>query len=177
MNIVSAIQLSKATLRNIKQNLFWAFIYNVIGIPLAAGIFYIPFALKLNPMFAAGAMSLSSVSVVLNALSLKTFKTKLLTMSPLQTNQSVTKAELPPNKKIEVKEGKTMKKLLKVADMSCQHCVKRVDGILNEVEGITDVSVSLEKGQASFLASENVDISAVTAALLEAGYPASEITE
>jgi Cu+-exporting ATPase len=177
MNIVSAIQLSKATLRNIKQNLFWAFIYNVIGIPLAAGVFYIPFALKLNPMFAAGAMSLSSVSVVLNALSLKTFKTKHLPMNKVESNQTVTKAEQPPNKKIETKEGKTMKKLLKVADMSCQHCVKRVDGVLNGFEGITAVSVSLEKGQASFTATENVDMSAVTDALTEAGYPASEITE
>ena len=128
-------------------------------------------------MFAAGAMSLSSVSVVLNALSLKTFKTKLLPLSVIKTNQTVTMAELPEYKKIEVKEGKIMKKLLKVADMSCQHCVKRVDGILNEFEGITDVSVSLEEGQASFAATENVDISAVTAALTEAGYPASEISE
>ena len=70
-----------------------------------------------------------------------------------------------------------MKKLLKVADMSCQHCVKRVDGILNEFEGITEVSVSLEKGQADFIAAENVDMNAVTAALTEAGYPASEISE
>lgn len=177
MNIVAAIQLSKATLRNIKQNLFWAFIYNVIGIPLAAGVLYIPFALKLNPMFAAGAMSLSSVSVVLNALSLKTFKTKRYPINKIESNQAVTKAEEPPNKKIETKEGKTMKKLLKVADMSCQHCVKRVDGILNEFEGITEVSVSLEKGQADFIAAENVDMNAVTAALTEAGYPASEISE
>ncbi len=176
MNIVSAIQLSKATLRNIKQNLFWAFIYNVIGIPLAAGVLYIPFALKLNPMFAAAAMSLSSVSVVLNALSLKAFKAKLLPISKDESSQTVMKAELPLNKIIETKEGKTMKKLLKVADMSCQHCVKRVDGILNEFEGITDVSVSLEEGQASFAATENVDISAVTAALTEAGYPSSDIT-
>lgn len=176
MNIVSAIQLSKATLRNIKQNLFWAFIYNVIGIPLAAGVLYIPFALKLNPMFAAAAMSLSSVSVVLNALSLKAFKAKLLPISKDESSQTVMKAELPLNKIIETKEGKTMKKLLKVADMSCQHCVKRVYGILNEFEGITDVSVSLEEGQASFAATENVDISAVTAALTEAGYPSSDIT-
>ncbi|WP_026394696.1 heavy metal translocating P-type ATPase [Acetobacterium malicum] len=176
MNIVAAIQLSKATLRNIKQNLFWAFIYNVIGIPLAAGVLYIPFALKLNPMFAAAAMSLSSVSVVLNALSLKAFKAKLLPISKDESSQTVMKAELPLNKIIETKEGKTMKKLLKVADMSCQHCVKRVDGILNGFEGITDVSVSLEEGQASFAAAENVDISAVTAALTEAGYPSSDIT-
>ncbi|OFV72131.1 heavy metal translocating P-type ATPase [Acetobacterium wieringae] len=176
MNIVAAIQLSKATLRNIKQNLFWAFIYNVIGIPLAAGALYIPFGLKLNPMFAAGAMSLSSVSVVLNALSLKTFKVKLLPIRKNELNQTVIKAELPLNKMIETKEGKNMKKLLKVADMSCQHCVKRVDGILNGFEGITDVSISLEEGQASFTASENVDMNAVTTALTEAGYPTSDIT-
>ena len=177
MNIVSAVQLSKATLRNIKQNLFWAFIYNIIGIPLAAGILYIPFGLKLNPMFAAGAMSLSSVSVVMNALSLKTFRTKLFDVSRNQNTAPVVEAELPLNIENNTKEGKIMKKLMKVDDMSCQHCVKRVDGILNGFEGISAVSVSLEKGQASFAATEDVDISAVAAALTEAGYPASEITE
>lgn len=173
MNIVSAIQLSKATLKNIKQNLFWAFIYNVIGIPLAAGIFYIPFALKLNPMFAAAAMSFSSLSVVLNALSLKTFKARLLPISRAESIQTVSKAELPPNKKIEAKEGINMKKLLKVEEMTCPHCVKRVEDILNGFSGITDVSVSLDDGQSSFTATEKVDITAVTAALTEAGYPAS----
>jgi Cu+-exporting ATPase len=177
MNIVTAVQLSKATLRNIKQNLFWAFIYNIIGIPLAAGILYIPFGLKLNPMFAAGAMSLSSVSVVMNALSLKTFKTKLTDVSRSQNTAPVVEAELPLNIENNMKEGKIMKKLMKVNDMSCQHCVKRVDDILNGFEGITAVSVSLEEGQASFTATENVDINAVAAALTEAGYPASEITQ
>ena len=177
MNIVSAIQLSKATLKNIKQNLFWAFIYNVIGIPLAAGVLFIPFGLKLNPMFAAGAMSLSSVSVVLNALSLKTFKAKLLNVKQPEANPTVSKATLLKDKKIEMKEGKKMKKLLKVSDMSCQHCVKRVESVLNGIDGISDVSVSLEQSQASFTASDNVNLSAVTAALTEAGYPASEITE
>ncbi|MBU4541678.1 MAG: cadmium-translocating P-type ATPase [Firmicutes bacterium] len=177
MNIVSAIQLSKATLRNIKQNLFWAFIYNVIGIPLAAGVLFIPFGLKLNPMFAAGAMSLSSVSVVLNALSLKTFKTKFMPISKLENKQTTSMATLPEVNNIETKEGKEMKILLKVNDMSCQHCVKRVEGVLNGFEGIRDVSVSLDQGQASFTGSENVDLSAVTAALTEAGYPASVIAE
>ncbi|MCG2730420.1 MAG: heavy metal translocating P-type ATPase, partial [Acetobacterium sp.] len=181
MNIVSAIQLSKATLRNIKQNLFWAFIYNVIGIPLAAGIFYIPFGLKLNPMFAAGAMSLSSVSVVLNALSLKTFKTKILPITYQQNIQTVSMAELPEDKtqdkNLVKKEGKKMKIVLKVNDMSCQHCVKRVEGILNGFEGIDDVLVSLEDGQATFTATESVDLNAVVAALTEDGYPATQITE
>nr|WP_320026507.1 heavy metal translocating P-type ATPase [uncultured Acetobacterium sp.] len=181
MNIVSAIQLSKATLRNIKQNLFWAFIYNVIGIPLAAGILYIPFGLKLNPMFAAGAMSLSSVSVVLNALSLKTFKTKILPITYQQNIQTVSMAELPEDKtqdkNLVKKEGKKMKIVLKVNDMSCQHCVKRVEGILNGFEGIEDVLVSLEDGQATFTATESVDLSAVVTALTEDGYPATQITE
>jgi Cu+-exporting ATPase len=181
MNIVSAIQLSKATLRNIKQNLFWAFIYNVIGIPLAARLFYIPFGLKLNPMFAAGAMSLSSVSVVLNALSLKTFTPKLLPTTDQNTSNqitaaSVTAAEKPENKtenNPKKKEGITMKIKLNVADMSCQHCVKRVESVLNGIEGISDVTISLEDGQAVFMASESVDLNSVTAAVTEAGYPST----
>ncbi|AFA49171.1 heavy metal translocating P-type ATPase [Acetobacterium woodii] len=177
MNIVSAIQLSKATLRNIKQNLFWAFIYNVIGIPIAAGLLFIPFGLKLNPMFAAGAMSLSSVSVVLNALSLKTFKTKILAVDQLDYNENISLTELPTTIINNEKEGKKMKQTLKVNDMSCQHCVKRVEGILNGFDGIEAVFVSLEDGQASFTASETVDVNSVIAALTEAGYPASQITK
>ncbi len=177
MNIVSAIQLSKATLRNIKQNLFWAFIYNVIGIPIAAGLLFIPFGLKLNPMFAAGAMSLSSVSVVLNALSLKTFKTKILAVDQLNYNENISPTELPTTIINNEKEGKKMKQTLKVSDMSCQHCVKRVEGILNGFDGIEGVFVSLEDGQASFTASEAVDVNSVIVALTEAGYPASQITK
>ena len=78
MDAVTSIQLSKAVIRNIKQNLFWAFFYNIIGIPLAAGIFFTLLGWKLNPMFAAAAMSLSSVFVVTNALRLKTFKPKFM---------------------------------------------------------------------------------------------------
>ncbi|MBC3889631.1 cadmium-translocating P-type ATPase [Acetobacterium paludosum] len=173
INILSAVQLSKATLRNIKQNLFWAFIYNTIGIPLAAGILYIPFGLKLNPMFAAGAMSLSSVSVVLNALSLKTFKTKLMDIANNKDIPSVPIAEMPLIIENDKKEGKRMKKLMKVDDMSCQHCVKRVETTLNAIDGIEDVVVSLEEGQVSFSATDAVDDAVVIAALTEAGYPAS----
>lgn len=175
MNIVSAVQLSKATLRNIKQNLFWAFFYNIIGIPLAAGVLFIPFGLKLNPMFAAAAMSLSSVSVVTNALSLKTFKTRLVDVPENQNSQPVVEAILPLNIN-NTKEGSKMKKLLKVDEMSCQHCVKRVETLLSGFEGIDEVVVSLEKGQASFEATDAVDIKAVMAALTEAGYPASLIS-
>lgn len=177
INIVSAIQLSKATLRNIKQNLFWAFIYNVIGIPIAAGLLFIPFGLKLNPMFAAGAMSFSSVSVVLNALSLKTFKTKILPVDRLKYAETVSLDELPPATINNKKEGIKMKQILKVNDMSCQHCVKRVEGVLNGFDGIEDVSVSLEDGQASFTASDTIDVSTVIDALTEAGYPASLIAK
>jgi len=173
IHILSAVQLSKATLRNIKQNLFWAFIYNTIGIPLAAGILYIPFGLKLNPMFAAGAMSLSSVSVVLNALSLKTFKTKLIEFTNNKNIPPVPIAEIPLNIENDKKEGKRMKKLMKVDDMSCQHCVKRVETTLNAIDGIDDVVVSLEKGQVSFSATDAVDDDVVIAALTETGYPAS----
>lgn len=164
LNIVSAIQLSKATLRNIKQNLFWAFIYNVIGIPLAAGLLFIPFGLKLNPMFAAGAMSLSSVSVVLNALSLKRFKPKL--------NQQIKihQVETPPEKE-KKKEGLKMKKVVKVDGMSCQHCVKRVMKALEGVEGVSNVEVILESGEAHFDASSLVTDKMILTILDEAGYP------
>lgn len=180
LNIVSAIQLSKATLRNIKQNLFWAFIYNVIGIPLAAGILFIPFGLKLNPMFAAGAMSLSSVSVVLNALSLKAFKPKLNLRYAASDKLKVSLATLPLDIEKEdnnTKEGSKMKKLMKVEQMVCQHCVKRIEGVLNNIDGIDSVVVSLEKGEVSFEATDAVNEGAVIAALTDAGYPATPLSE
>lgn len=180
LQIVSAIQLSKATIRNIKQNLFWAFIYNTIGIPLAAGILYIPFALKLNPMFAAAAMSLSSVSVVLNALSLKRFKPKYIPVNELpqgKTDAVVLNKIQPAPEKGAKKEGKTMIKKLHVNDMSCKHCVKRVTDALNAIDGVTDVQVSLENAQATMTVEAKVTDKMLCDALDEAGYPASVITE
>jgi Cu+-exporting ATPase len=176
LNIVSAIQLSKATLKNIKQNLFWAFFYNTIGIPLAAGILFIPFGLKLNPMFAAGAMSLSSVSVVSNALSLKTFKPKLNRTYHEKNKEILNTLPLKSEKtKYKKEEGIIMENHLKINEMSCQHCVKRVETILNDIEGISAVSVNLEDGNATFNAAESVNLALVLSSLSDAGYPGTII--
>ncbi|MGD9475441.1 MAG: heavy metal translocating P-type ATPase [Eubacteriaceae bacterium] len=180
LNIVSAIQLSRATLRNIKQNLFWALIYNTIGIPVAAGLLYIPFGLTLNPMIAAAAMSLSSVSVALNALSLKAFKPKFVTLtepktldtSPQLQNTETLTAKIK-NEEIQ-KEGKTMKNVvLDVKEMSCQHCVKRVMGILQESDFVKDPEVLLDQAEARFLAPEDANLEPLIKAINEAGYPTS----
>lgn len=177
--IVAALELSRATVRNIKQNLFWAFIYNTIGIPVAAGILYLPLALKLNPMIAAAAMSLSSVSVVTNALSLRRFKpdysvtiTDAGDNAPRMINHTAPPAETSIQKNNE-KEGIIMKKTLHVEDMSCKHCVKRVSDYLSAADGVSNVEVSLEKAEAVFDAEDSVDLSALCAGLTEEGYPAS----
>lgn len=182
LQIVAAIQLSKATIRNIKQNLFWAFIYNTIGIPLAAGILYLPFGLKLNPMFAAAAMSLSSVSVVLNALSLKGFKPKFIPVNDLpsaHTDVTVVNNQINTSDPImeSQKEGTIMTKKLHVNDMSCKHCVKRVEDTLNAIDGVSNVQVSLEDAQATMNVTDTVTDKMLCDALDEAGYPASVITE
>ncbi|MEG0509249.1 MAG: heavy metal translocating P-type ATPase [Eubacterium sp.] len=176
LQIASAIQLSKATIRNIKQNLFWAFIYNTIGIPLAAGILFIPFGLKLNPMFAAGAMSLSSVSVVLNALSLKRFKPKYVHIDdkqPTQTTVIHTKNESDDSKK----EGIIMLKKLHINDMSCKHCVKRATDTLNAIDGVSNVEVSLENAGATLSVTDAVTDKMLCDALDDAGYPTSVVED
>ncbi|NLY81714.1 MAG: heavy metal translocating P-type ATPase [Clostridiales bacterium] len=193
LNIVSAIQLSKATLRNIKQNLFWALIYNTIGIPIAAGLLYIPLGITLNPMIAAAAMSFSSVSVVLNALSLKTFKpkftgsyekelvkeTKIETICKGETCNIILENNEDDLENTDLeKEGEKMKKfLLKVDDMSCQHCLKRVSEVLDKFGEVKSYEVFLEKGQVTVILEENVDIQPIIDAIGDAGYPTSLITE
>ncbi len=127
-----AIRLSRATMRNIKQNLFWALIYNSLGIPLAAGLFYPIFHWQLNPMFGAAAMSLSSVCVVTNALRLNLFKTVK------------SKGEIPENNDISTKtEVTTMKKTMYIDGMMCNHCTGMVTKLLNAIEGVS-AEVSLE---------------------------------
>ncbi|MDO4288371.1 MAG: heavy metal translocating P-type ATPase [Eubacterium sp.] len=171
LQIAAALQLSKATIRNIKQNLFWAFIYNTIGIPVAAGLLFLPLGLKLNPMIAAAAMSCSSISVVLNALSLKGFKPKLLPvdLSAQESDPRVDDHKLQTPKK----EGNLMKKTLSVSDMSCKHCVKRVEDALKAVDGVADVQVSLENAEATVELSGDVADDSLVAAVTEAGYPAA----
>ena len=152
-DVPNAIRLSRATMRNIKQNFFWAFIYNVIGIPVAAGLFYLPFAWKLNPMLAATAMSLSSVFVVTNALRLKFFKIT-------STNNGV------PTTKGENK----MEKVLMIEGMACGHCVMHVKKALSEIDGVTEVSVDLSSGIAKVSTDTEVSNDRFKATVEAAGY-------
>ena len=155
-DVPAAIRLSRATLRNIHENLFWAFIYNIIGIPLAAGVF-IPFGLTLNPMFGAAAMSLSSFCVVSNALRLNLFdlhstkhdrkpKSAALPAAPVQPAAAENTAE--PVSAPVVKEDNTMKKTLHVEGMMCGHCEARVKKALEALPAVDEAVVSHEAGTA-----------------------------
>ena len=136
-DVPAAIRMSKATLRNIHENLFWAFFYNVIGIPLAAGAWYPLFGWKLNPMFGAAAMSLSSFCVVTNALRLNWFKM-----------YDASKDKKIKSKVREIKEEKTMTKTMKIEGMMCGHCEATVKKTLEAIEGVEGAEVSHENGTA-----------------------------
>ena len=145
-DVPAAIRLSRATLRNIHENLFWAFFYNVIGIPLAAGIWYPLFGLKLNPMFGAAAMSLSSFCVVTNALRLNLFQ-MYDASKDRKKKQSRPHDESHADHK-EKKEKSAMTKTMKIEGMMCGHCEARVKKTLEGIEGVTEAVVSHEKGTA-----------------------------
>ena len=180
MDAASAVSLSRAVIRNIKQNLFWAFFYNAIGIPVAAGVLYPVFHILLNPMIGAAAMSFSSVSVVSNALRLRFFTPKWKQESGtanLQTTgnggmmeQSTAAAEIADRiaQNDESKGETTMKKTIKIEGMMCQHCVKAATKALEGVAGVTAVTVSLEDKQAVVEGSATDE--ALTAAIVDAGY-------
>ena len=155
-----AVRLAKKTMRIIKQNLFWAFFYNCVCIPLAAGCFA-SLGVSLNPMIASAAMSLSSLFVVCNALRLTVFM-----------RGKKYKNQLPQG---EQKGDITMKKLLKVEGMMCQHCVKHVTDALMGVAGVTSVDVNLKKKGALVECGEGVTNEALTAAVKEAGYEVTQI--
>ena len=170
MDAVTAIQLSHATIRNIKQNLFWAFFYNVLGIPLAAGVFYHALEWKLNPMFAAAAMSFSSAFVVGNALRLKLFKPEN-TGAP--EHKMITETHLS-NKNDTNKEAINMKKVLKIEGMMCGHCTGRVEKALNEMDGVT-ATVSLEGKSADVTLSKDISDDALIKTVADAGYEVVDI--
>ena len=134
-DVPAAIRLSRATIRNIRQNLFWAFVYNIVGIPLAAGIWYPIFGLTLSPMFGAAAMSLSSFCVVSNALRLN-----LLNIHNSNRDKKI--------KSKSIKEEKTMEKVVKIEGMMCPHCEARVKTILEEMSEVDSAVVSHESGTA-----------------------------
>ena len=177
LDVSTAIQLSKATIRNIKENLFWALFYNSIGIPLAAGVFITTLGWKLNPMFGAAAMSLSSVCVVSNALRLKFFKPKRLACDGPQRIDT-THVEVIDANQIEKEQhetgGKTMKKTLMIDGMMCQHCVKHVTDALSALPGCR-VDVSLENKCAEVEMSQELDNATLTKAVTDAGYIVTDI--
>ncbi len=177
LDAAAAVELSRATIRNIKQNLFWAFFYNSIGIPLAAGVFYQALGWQLNPMFGAAAMSLSSVCVVSNALRLRLFKSKFKSditgeSAGVQAEPAVDEAAV-----IEVEEeinkqggNQEMKKTMIIEGMMCHHCTGRVEKALAAVEGVSAVEMSLEGKSATVTLSKDVDNKVLTDTVTEAGY-------
>ena len=169
LDVAAAVELSRATIRNIKQNLFWAFFYNSLGIPLAAGVFYAALNWQLNPMFAAAAMSLSSVTVVTNALRLRFFKSKYRSEAPAE---QACKGSCPLEIQDKTNQGgnKTMNKTMKIEGMMCTHCTGRVEKALAAIDGVTAVEMSLEGKSASLTLSKDVDNQALTDAVTEAGY-------
>ena len=152
-DVPAAIRLSRATLRNIHENLFWAFIYNVIGIPLAAGVWFPLFALKLNPMFGAAAMSLSSFCVVSNALRLNLFKMYDGRRDKKIKNKTA-EAVSDTNKK---EDENNMEKVMEIKGMMCGHCEARVKKVLEAIDGVDEAVVSHEKGTAIVKLSAQVD--------------------
>ena len=168
LDVVTAIQLSKATIRSIKQNLFWAFIYNIIGIPVAAGLFFIPFALKLNPMIGAFAMSFSSVFVVTNALRLRWFKPKRITNKNNSVDETV-------SAQTETEGENSMEKLLKIEGMMCNHCVMHVQKTLAAIPGVAEATVSLDEKNAKVKLNQDVADEVFKTAIEDAGYQLAEI--
>lgn len=160
MDVVNAIKLSRKTLKNIKENLFWAFIYNIIGIPLAAGVYIKLFGWELNPMFGAAAMSLSSVCVVTNALRLNFVKLK--SKKNLKENKN--------NKKIEIIKEKKMTKTIKIEGMMCSHCEAHVKSALEALGGVSTATASHEKGTAIVELASDVSSEDLTKAVEGAGY-------
>jgi len=163
--VSSAIELSKATIRNIRQNLFWAFFYNTLGIPIAAGVLFIPFGIQLSPMLGAAAMSLSSVFVVTNALRLRFFK-------PKTAPANIAPADHVNEEIIKIEEEQTMETVIKVEGMMCKHCKARVEQVCKAVPGATDAVVDL--AAKTVTVSGNADVSALKQAIIDADYEVVE---
>jgi len=171
LDVSTAIQLSKAVIRNIKQNLFWAFIYNIIGIPIAAGVFFLSFGWKLNPMLGAFAMSFSSVFVVSNALRLRWFRAK---HDPfLESRQAEVNMENIYQKGV----FQSMEKVLFIEGMVCGNCVKHVHKALTELAGVQEAAVELESKTATVRLDSSVSDDALKAAVEDAGYTLVSIQE
>lgn len=184
LDAVGAVKLSKAVIRNIKENLFWAFFYNSIGIPLAAGVLYPLFQIKLNPMFGAAAMSLSSVCVVSNALRLRWVKLHDAKKTPIEPHQDVaasTIADINQHNALDNsikstnndKGESTMTTTISIEGMMCAHCQAHVEKALKEVAGVTEVTVSLENKNAVVTGEASVE--ALKQAVVDAGYEVTDV--
>lgn len=193
---VTAMKLSRAVIRNIKENLFWAFFYNCIGIPLAAGVLYPAFQIRLNPMFGAAAMSLSSIFVVGNALRLRGFKSGFtplkkgtpevthkeikITHATAEEEQCILKTPAEQNNRQDVKQEKertnTMTKVISIEGMMCNHCTGTVQKALEAVEGVKAVTMSLEQKNATVELASDVADEVLTKAVVDAGYEVKGVT-
>ncbi len=200
LDAATAFELSRAVMRNIKMNLFWAFFYNILGIPLAAGVLYPAFGLVLSPMIGSAAMSLSSVCVVTNALRLRFFrpKTKAAAAEPEKQPETACQTGCPvtivpaqetgcpvtlvpaqetacgrSDIQTERKDDSSMKKMVSIEGMMCAHCVAHVTEALKKVPGVTDCDVSLEKKEAVVTVDETVSDEALINAVQSAGYEAT----
>lgn len=163
-DVATAIDLSKAVIRNIKQNLFWAFFYNSIGIPLAAGVFYLSMGWKLSPMFGAAAMGMSSVCVVSNALRLRGFKPKEIKKNNIENDE----IELIENKRKE--DNNNMTTVINVNGMMCEHCKATVEKVTRGVEGVSNSEVNLDAKNVTIEHSADTDLEKVKKAITDAGY-------
>ena len=193
---VTAMKLSRAVIRNIKENLFWAFFYNCIGIPLAAGVLYPAFQIRLNPMFGAAAMSLSSIFVVGNALRLRGFKSGFtplkkeasevtrkeieITHAAAEGEQCILKTPAEQNNRQDVKQEKertnTMTKVISIEGMMCNHCTGTVQKALEAVEGVKAVTMSLEQKNAAVELASDVADEVLIRAVTDAGYEVKGVT-
>ena len=191
LEVDTAINLSKSVIRNIKMNLFWAFFYNIIGIPVASGVFYLNFGLKLNPMIGAAAMSLSSVCVVTNALRLRYFKNSnniieknKIDGTEVKTEKNNTeeclvkcKANIKNDSKLNNKKNEevnSMKTIL-IEGMQCNHCKMTVEKVLSSIEGKTNVEVSLEDKNAVIEYNKEIENDKIKQVIEEAGFSIIEI--
>ena len=176
LDAAAAIRLSRQVLRNIRENLFWAFFYNCIGIPIAAGALIPAFGIALNPMFGAAAMSLSSFCVVTNALRLNLFKlykprrSQKHKMIPLPGFLSDFENKKTPDEEPAKTEETTMKKTVYIDGMMCTHCTAHVQKALEALDGVESVEVSLENKSAALSLSKDIDDSVIAQAVTDAGY-------
>jgi Cu2+-exporting ATPase len=172
-DVAAAVRLSRATLRNIHENLFWAFFYNVICIPLAAGLY----AWKMNPMVGAAAMSLSSFTVCMNALRLNLFNLHDSSKDRPLRKKALPYTEEKPAEPVTKAEPEAQKVTLHITGMMCPHCEATVEKALKQIEGVKDAKASHEQGIAEVTLNKDVDINVLNTAVIDAGYEITDTQE